>query len=168
MKKSTKWVGGIICLSMFVYTCTVQKKALRRDAAGRILVDSMPNRQPLTPEQSLKTIYLQNGYHLELVASEPMIQEPVAIAWDGNARLYVAELNTYMQDVNGTGEDRPICKIKRLDDTDGDGKMDKVTVYLDSLMLPRMILPLDNRVLVNETYSNNIYSYEDTNGDGMA
>ncbi|MEO6499441.1 MAG: hypothetical protein ABIN95_10520, partial [Mucilaginibacter sp.] len=168
MKKSIKWVMGILCPAILLCACAPKQHPVQRDAAGRILVDTKPNTQPQTPEEALKSIYLQKGYHLELVASEPMIQEPVAIAWDGNARMYVAELNTYMQDIDGSGEDAPVCKIKRLDDTDGDGKMDKVTVYIDSLVLPRMILPLDNRVLVNETYSNNIYSYEDTNGDGKA
>jgi mono/diheme cytochrome c family protein/glucose/arabinose dehydrogenase len=166
-QKNNRLLAGLVALSVLFSNCTGQKN-LKRDAEGRIVIDTLPNRKPLTPEEGLKSIYLQKGYHLQLVASEPMIQEPVAIAWDGNARMYVAELNTYMQDVDGTGEGDRTCKIKRLEDTDGDGKMDKVTVYLDSLVMPRMILPLDNRLLVNETYTNNIYSYEDTNGDGKA
>lgn len=116
----------------------------------------------------MKTMYLPEGYRLELVASEPEIQEPVAIAWDGNGRMYVAQMRTYMQDVDGTGQDLPTSRISRLEDTDGDGKMDKSTVFIDSLVLPRMILPLDDRLLVNETYTYNIYSYRDTDGDGIA
>src|SRR3546814_10155121 len=77
-----------------------------------------------------------------------MIHEPVAIAWDGNGRMFVAEMNTYMQDINGTGQMARVCTIKRLEDTDGDGKMDKSVVFIDSLLLPRMILPLDDRLLV--------------------
>jgi len=111
---------------------------------------------------------LPPGYHLELVASEPEIQEPVAIVWDGNGRLYVAEMRSYMQDINGTGEHLPICRITRLEDTDGDGKMDKHTIFIDSLVLPRMMLALDDRLVVNETYTYNMYSYRDKNGDGKA
>ena len=59
-------------------------------------------------------------------------------------------------------------KILLLEDTDSDGKMDKSTVYIDSLVLPRMILPLDDRLLVNETYTYDLWSYKDTNGDGIA
>lgn len=122
----------------------------------------------LSPEESMETFYLPEGYKVELVASEPMIDEPVTIAWDGNGRMYVAEMSTYMQDVNGTGTNRSISKIKLLEDLDGDGKMDKSTVFIDSLLLPRMILPLENELIVNETYSYDLWSYQDTNNDGVA
>ena len=122
----------------------------------------------LSPEESMKSFYLPKGYKVELVASEPMVDEPVTIAWDGNGRMYVAEMNTYMQDVNGTGTNKSISKIKLLEDLDGDGKMDKSTVFIDSLLLPRMILPLENELIVNETYSYDLWSYKDTDNDGVA
>ena len=122
----------------------------------------------LSPEESMETFYLPEGYKIELVASEPMINEPVAIAWDGDGRMYVAQMETYMQNVDGDGTDEPTSRIMLLEDTDGDGKMDKSSVFIDSLLLPRMILPLDNRLLVNETYSYNLTSYRDTDGDGVA
>ena len=55
-----------------------------------------------------------------------------------------------------------------LEDRDGDGKMDKSTVYIDSLVLPRILLPLDDRVIIGETFNRNLYSYRDRNGDGIA
>jgi len=148
--------------------CHRTGSGLKRDADGKIIVDTLPSPAYLSPEESMKKIYLQPGYRLELVASEPMIHEPVAIAWDGNGRMFVAEMNTYMQDVNGTGEMAPVCSVKRLEDTDGDGRMDKAVVFIDSLVLPRMILPLDDRLLVAETFDNSIYSYRDGDGDGIA
>ncbi len=131
-------------------------------------IDPNPSSAFLSPEESMKTMKLPPGYHLELVASEPIIQEPVAIVWDGNGRMYVAEMRSYMKDLEGTGEHLPTCRITRLEDTDGDGKMDKNTIYIDSLVLPRMMLALDDRLVVNETYTYNLYSYRDTNGDGKA
>ncbi|WP_341224505.1 cytochrome C [uncultured Arcticibacterium sp.] len=122
----------------------------------------------LSPEESMETFYLPAGYKVELVASEPMVDEPVAIAWDGDGKMYVAEMNTYMQDVDGSGTNNSISKIKLLIDTDGDGKMDKSTVFIDSLMLPRMILPLKDELIVNETYSYDLWSYKDTDNDGVA
>jgi putative membrane-bound dehydrogenase-like protein len=128
-----------------------------------------PDPTPKTPEEEMKHIYLPPGYHLQLVASEPMVSQPVAIAWDGDSRMYVAELNTYMLDVNGTGERNKICKIKLLEDTNGDGVMDKVTVFADNLMLPRTLQPLDHgRLLVSQTWTNSVYCFQDTNGDGVA
>ena len=122
----------------------------------------------LSPEESLETFYVPEGYKVELVASEPMIDEPITMVWDGDGRMYVAEMNTYMQDVDGTGTNLPVSKIKLLEDLDGDGVMDKSTVFIDSLMLPRMILPLENELIVNETYSYDLWSYKDTDGDGVA
>jgi glucose/arabinose dehydrogenase/mono/diheme cytochrome c family protein len=131
-------------------------------------VISNPSSASLSPEESLKTFRIPKGYHLEVVASEPMIKDPVAIAWDGNARMYVAQMETYMQDVNGTGEQKPISRIMLLEDTNGDGKMDKSSVFIDKLQLPRMILCVGKELLVNETNSYTINAYKDTNGDGVA
>lgn len=159
---------GVLSIAGFSMSCNGPNKSLKRDENGKIIVDTLPSPAYLSPEESMAQIYLQPGYRLELVASEPMIHEPVAIAWDGNGRMFVAEMNTYMQDVNGTGKMEPVCSIKRLEDTDGDGKMDKAVVFIDSLVLPRMILPLDDRLLVAETFDNSIYSYRDSDGDGIA
>jgi mono/diheme cytochrome c family protein/glucose/arabinose dehydrogenase len=168
MRRNKKIVIGILSLSMLIYTCKISQRMVQRDANGNIVVNTNPSSAYLSPQESLKTIYLPKGYHLELVASEPMIHEPVAITWDANGRMYVAEMNTYMQDAEGTGEMKPVSTVKRLEDTNGDGKMDKSVVFIDHLLLPRMILALDDRILVNETNSNHIYSYRDTNGDGKA
>ncbi len=69
----------------------------------RVVVDTNPSFTPLSPQHSIERFQLPPGYHVELVASEPMVQEPVAICWDGNGRMYVAEMNTYMKDANATG-----------------------------------------------------------------
>jgi len=102
------------------------------------------------------------------VVTDPIITEPVACAFDGNGRLYVVEMRTYMQDADATGEQEAKSRVSLHEDTDGDGKMDKHTVYADNLLLPRMVLPLDDRVLIQETNTLDIYSYRDTNGDGVA
>jgi hypothetical protein len=60
----------------------------------------------LTPEAEMKTFFMPPGYHVELVASEPMIEEPILIDWDADGRLWVVEQRGYMQDLTATGAAR--------------------------------------------------------------
>lgn len=131
-------------------------------------VEMNPAYEPLPVEESLKRFRLPDGYHLEIVASEPMISEPTAIAWDGNGRMYVAQMETYMQTIDAKGQDEPVSRIMLLEDTDNDGRMDRSIVFIDSLLSPRMILCVGSEVFVNETNSYDIHAYKDVNGDGVA
>ena len=164
--KSNLWFGSLLFLSLLVITCTVTKKPVQLIDSRDLILN--PTAAYLSPQESMNTMRLPNGYHLELVASEPMIKEPVALAWDGDAKLYVAEMLTYMQDADFTGEQQARSRISLLEDTDNDGKMDKSTVFIDSLLLPRMILCVNHELLVNESNTITIWSYTDTNGDGKA
>src|SRR5688572_8999389 len=164
-------IACLLILCVVIYNCSEPKHAVQNKPGipyPSRLFNSTPSVDYLTPEESLKTFNLPPGYHLELVASEPMIKEPVAIAWDGNARMYVAEMLTYMLDADATGERLNQSRIMLLEDTDNDGKMDKSSVFIDSLLLPRMILCVDRELLVNETNTITIHSYRDTDGDGKA
>lgn len=132
------------------------------------MVSQHPNTIPLSPEESLNTFRIPKGYHLELVASEPMIAEPTAIAWDGNERMYVAQMETYMQTVDAKDQYAARSRIMLLEDTNEDGKMDKSSVFLENLVAPRMVLCAGRELLVNETNTYNIYAYKDTDNDGRA
>ena len=121
-----------------------------------------------SPQETISMIHLQPGYHLELVASEPDIMAPVVCTWDGNGRMYVAEMRSYMLDINGRKEKAKISRVVRLEDTHGDGNYDKLSVFADHLLLPRMVLPLDERILIRETDTKDIYAYRDTKGTGTA
>jgi mono/diheme cytochrome c family protein/glucose/arabinose dehydrogenase len=159
---------GVAAFALFICTYCNTKKSASEETFEREVVDENPPVTPLSPEESLTKMVLPQGYRMELVASEPMVQEPVALAWDGNGRMYVAEMNTYMIDYLGTDQFEPTSRIKLLEDTDGDGKMDKYTIFADSLVLPRVVLPIGDQVLVQETNLKHIWSYRDTNGDGKA
>jgi mono/diheme cytochrome c family protein/glucose/arabinose dehydrogenase len=119
-----------------------------------------------TPEEELTRFRLADGYRLELVAAEPLVQDPVAIDFDADGRMYVVEMRAYMPNVQGTGENRPIGRIVVVEDTDHDGKMDRTTVFLDSLVLPRAIKVLEHGVLVGAPP--NLWLVRDTNGDLVA
>ena len=99
----------------------------------------VPPATVLTPEEMLKTFAVAPGFRVELVAAEPMISTPVAMQWDEDGRLWVVEMNGYMRNLDGTGEDAPNGRVVVLEDTDGDGRMDKHTVFLDKLVMPRAI-----------------------------
>ena len=120
----------------------------------------------LSPEEEMKTFKVAPGFKVELVASEPMIDTPIALSWDDQGRLFVCEMRGYMHDVDGTGEDQPLGRISLLEDTDGDGKMDKSTVFADRLVMPRAVMALGDGALVAEPP--NLTFYRDTDGDGVA
>jgi mono/diheme cytochrome c family protein len=122
-----------------------------------------------TAAEQAKTFVLPPGYRMELVLSDPDIDTPAVIEFDGNGRLYVCEFMTYMPDVEGTGQHEPKSRISRWEDTNGDGTFDKKTIFADKLVLPRMVLPLeDGVILTNETASDDVLKLTDTNGDGVA
>ncbi len=126
-----------------------------------------PISPPLSPDQALKTFQLADeNLKIELVASEPLVQDPVAIAFDEGGRLWVAEMLGFMQDIAGTGEEDRIGRISVLFDDDKDGKMDRSLVFMDSLILPRAIAIVNGGVLVAENMP--LWFVADTNGDFKA
>ena len=117
----------------------------------------------LSPDEALKSFYMPPGYHVELVASEPLIQEPVALDWDLDGRLWAVEMPGFMADIRGSNEHDPIGRVVVLEDTNADGRMDKRTVFADGLVLARSLKVLDRGVLVAEPP--NVWLMRDTNGD---
>jgi len=110
--------------------------------------------------------FAEAGYRIELVASEPMIEDPVAIRFDGEGRLWVVEMRSYMQDINRSGVNDPIGRVSVLEDTNGDGVMDKRTVFLDKLVLPRSVAIHPDGVLVAENKP--LWFAQDLDGDLVA
>lgn len=101
-----------------------------------------------SPTEELATFALQPGFRIELVASEPLLADPVQAVFDADGRLWVVEMHSYMRDVDATDERRKDGQIAVLRDRDGDGRMDERMVFLDGLALPRGVLPLPGGALV--------------------
>src|SRR5690606_33952504 len=93
----------------------------------------------LSPQASLKALEVEDGFEVDLVAAEPLVIAPVAMAFDEKGRIWVVEMDGYMADTLGIGENAPVGRVAILTDHDGDGKMDERTVFLDSLVMPRAI-----------------------------
>src|SRR5262245_4624874 len=117
----------------------------------------------LSPDEALKSFVLPPGYRLELVASEPLIQDPVVIDWDPDGRMWAVEMPGYMLDITATRELEPLGRIVVFEDTNNDGKLDKRTVFADGLVLARALKVLDRGVLVGEPP--NLWFMRDTDGD---
>jgi len=160
--------GKLIPLFVMLGLISCQQESADESTYTRKFITTNPDPKPLPPKESLRKFQLPPGYRIELVASEPMVQEPVAIAWDANGAMYVVQMNTYMKDADATEEYEPTSRIMKLVDTDNDGRMDQVSIFIDSLVLPRTVLPVGDEVLVTVTNQQHVWSYKDTNGDGMA
>ncbi len=127
---------------------------------------SIPAAPVLTPQGALKSFKLAPGFRIELVASEPLVSDPVAMAFDPDGRIWVVEMHGFMPNVDGKGEDAPVGRIVVLEDTDGDGRMDKSRGFLDGLVMPRAIALVRDGVLVAEPPK--LWFCRDTNGDGKS
>lgn len=155
----------LMSLNSFSYG---QSKTVLYKNTNALDVELAKKFKQLSPEDSIAKIELPVGYSLELVLSEPNIMEPVSCVFDGNGRMYVVEMNTYMQDADGTGEFDHSSRISLHEDTNGDGRYDKSSIFVDKLLLPRMVLPLEDSIVVGTTNTLDLHRYKDTNGDGVA
>ena len=124
---------------------------------------------PLFAEEEKQHFLLPEGYEITPILTEPQIEQPGAIAFDGNGRMYVLELRTYMLTADSDGTLDPISRISRWEDLDNDGIYETGTVFVDSLIFPRFVLPYGkNTILTMESDADNVYKYTDTNDDGIA
>ncbi len=119
---------------------------------------------PLSPEESRRAIVVRPGFTVELVAHEPLVVDPVAIAWDAQARLWVVEMNDYPLGLDGQG--KPGGRVKILTDDDGDGRYDRGTTFLEGLKFPTAVFPWRDGALVCAVPE--ILFARDTDGDGRA
>ncbi len=120
----------------------------------------------LTPAEELSTFQLPPGLKMQLVAAEPMVQDPVVITFDADGRLWVVEMRGFMPDIDGKGEKERVGRVSVLEDTDGDGQMDASKIYIDSLILPRAIALIPGGALIAENEA--LWLTQDLNGDCKA
>ncbi len=113
----------------------------------------------LSPQQALEKMTVPEGFHVELVASEPDIVNPVAMTFDEKGRIWITESLEYPRRSAGPGRDR----VKVLEDTDHDGVTDKVTVFAEGLNIPSGIAVGHGGVWVAN--APDILFLQDTDGD---
>jgi mono/diheme cytochrome c family protein/glucose/arabinose dehydrogenase len=145
---------GMLCagLALFIFSCT-----------GNLKKETENPSPPETPEEELATIHLDSGLQIQLVASEPMIEDPVVLTFDEDGRLWVVEMRGFMPDIDGNGENKKVGRVSILEDTNGDGLMDKSTIYIDSLIMPRALAVIKGGALVAENEA--LWLTQDLDGD---
>jgi putative membrane-bound dehydrogenase-like protein len=117
-----------------------------------------------TPEEALAALRPRPDLTVQLVASEPLILDPVAIEFGTDGRLWVVEMRDYPQGIDGKW--KPGGRISVLADSDGDGRYDRSSVFMDDIPFPTGVLPWRNGALV--CAAPDILYGEDTDGDGRA
>ncbi len=132
-----------------------------------------PRTPPSEPGAAAATFRTRHGFHMELIACEPLVYDPVAAAYDEDGRLYVVEMSDYPhvdpkndRPFAENTQDPPVGRLKLLTDRDGDGRFDTATVLTDNLSWPTGVAPWKGGAFVAATPS--IWYIKDADGDGRA
>ncbi len=127
-----------------------------------MLTGVMPG--PKTPAAALKALHPRPGFEVEQTAAEPLVADPIAMAWGPDGKLWVVEMGDYPLGLDGKGTFGGVVRF--LEDDDGDGRYDRSTVFLEGLGFPTGVAPWRKGVLV--ACAPDIFYAEDTDGDGRA
>ncbi len=133
-----------------------------RRSFNDLLKDAEPRGKP--PGAALKSIRVEPGFTVDLAAAEPLVKDPIAFDWGADGRLWVLEMGDYPLGADGHGKPGGVVRI--LEDTDGDGRYDRSTTFLDGLGIPAGIMAWRNGVLIG--CAPDIFYAEDRDGDGRA
>ena len=146
---------------------------LNADDATNSTLEKLPTLPPVEPANVANTFVAQHGFKLDLLVAEPLVTDPVAMVYDENGLAYVVEMNDYPYTDKTTHEawkenttDKPIGRVRVLQDTDGDGKFDKSWIFAEQLSWPSGILCWKGGVFVTATPD--IWYLKDTDGDHKA
>ncbi|MDA1164497.1 MAG: sulfatase-like hydrolase/transferase [Planctomycetota bacterium] len=130
---------------------------------GRHWVDEK-TAPPKSPADSLACLQIEPGLEIQLVASEPLVRDPVAITFDQRGRMFVVEYGDYPIGPEDGGD--PLSRVVYLEDTDGDGHVDKRHVFADKLTFAHSLMPFQGGLIVGA--QTQILFLKDTDGDNIA
>ncbi|MCH1497297.1 MAG: c-type cytochrome [Rubripirellula sp.] len=121
----------------------------------------LPRVRALSPDEAMQAIEVSDDFEIQLAASEPLVNSPVAIEWDEGGGLFVCEMRGYSEN-----REDGISQVRYLTDADDDGHYEKATVFADGLLWPTAIFPYKGGLFVAD--APHVYYMKDTNGDDVA
>ncbi len=150
-----------VCLCVAPVFAVAQDATAEKDSVDRDYSEELPRIPPTEPQDALSTFKVRPGFQMELVAAEPLVRDPIAMAFDEQGRLFVVEMRGYSEE-----RDENIGEIRMLEDMDGDGIYDKASTYVGGLAWPTAVACYDGGVFVG--VPPDILYCKDTDGDGQA
>ncbi|MGK0188952.1 MAG: putative membrane-bound dehydrogenase-like protein, partial [Verrucomicrobiales bacterium] len=141
----------------------VEQRSFAQLATALTKPEAILTMQPTAAADALETMRTHDRFEVQLVAAEPLVADPVDLAWGADGKLWVVEMGDYPQGEDGKG--KPCGRVRYLEDLDGDGYYDKSTLFLDDLAYPSGVMPWKDGVLV--LAAPNLLFARDANGDGL-
>jgi putative membrane-bound dehydrogenase-like protein len=132
--------------------------ALEQSGTSEFVLERVP---PKSPEEALASFEVADGFRIELVVAEPLVVDPVAMAFDEHAQLYVVEMRDYSEQ-----DKERLGRVRLLSDDDGDGNFETSRVFIDGLSWPTAVACYDGGVFIGN--APDILYCKDTDGDGIA
>ena len=152
---------GKILLASLVLMLVLATASRQPNAPGKVPPPADSSRL----QRAMESFRIEPGLRIELIAAEPLVVDPVALAFDENRRMYVVENRGYPDPAEGGAPDT-LGRIALLEDTDADGKYDRRHEFATGLTYPNGLLPWKGGVFV--TCAPDIYYFKDTDNDGIA
>ncbi len=152
MSLAPAWIGAALAMALGCPPASAGDDDLARE---------LPRIKPLEPDAALRSIQIHEGFRVVPVAVEPLVTDPVALAYDADGRAYVVEMRGYPYP-----ENTPSGNVTLLEDADGDGRFDRSTIFVEGLSWPTGVVPYDGGVFI--AVAPDILYAKDTDGDGKA
>jgi putative membrane-bound dehydrogenase-like protein len=153
-----RWIawGFGACLAVFALALTAEEPLA--PTSDDLQLRRVP---PMSPQEALASFEVADGFRIDLVAAEPLVVDPVAMAFDEHGRLYVVEMRDYSE-----LDQARLGRVRLLTDEDGDGRFDRSTVFVDRLSWPTAVACYGGGVFIGN--APDILYCKDTSGDGVA
>ncbi len=146
----------LVCLLVWILSVSTLAYCQQTDYSNEL------PRIAATPlDQALATFDVADGFEMQMIASEPLIANPVAIEWDASGAMFVCEMRGYSEN-----RDEGLSRIARLTDTTADGVYDTRTEFVEGLLWPTALFPYDGGLFVAD--APDLWYFKDSDGDGRA